>query len=369
MNHRSSKQPALVFATAALTVLLMAVVVIGALVASAILDPLPTGGGQRYSGGNAEWDPVIGYAPPRNGVLLRDPRNRKGKKAYIYTDSRRARVSRQGDETPDQVDLVTVGGSFSRGGGMKNEETFTQLVAREFAMTAANFAMGGYGTVQSLLALERNLDLNPRFIVYPLIEDHMRRNHAPCAAAALPFCFPRAYFAIDDGKPSIHPPHEAYRQPELVARYQKDIGLKKGKVGIGHILWKARFAFLGWSYYLQSNVAYPTDAESFRASMDYLIGRMHDDAVQAGARLVVVYLPSLRRNEQNPPPESLLSAVEARAGDGLLFLDLSGPVAAYYEEPGARRLHFKDDGHPDKHGHAFIANHLTEALRPYVEAQ
>ncbi len=77
--------------------------------------------------------------------------------------------------------LVLVGGSFTEGFAVNDEDTFAwKLQARFPELAVRNFGTGGYGTHQSLLVLERLLeeDPPPRRVVYGYYAEHEIRNVA-----------------------------------------------------------------------------------------------------------------------------------------------------------------------------------------------
>src|SRR5262249_49419292 len=134
----------------------------------------------------------------RNGATLRR-HPRAGLAYHVYTSDRRARVSRRGEMTPPQVDLLTVGDSFSWGHGVENEDTYTSRLAARWRGPAANLAFAAYGTVPAGEMLARVLDLRPRLVVYGFIADHFKRNLLPCAPSYGPVCLPFSYVGQDPG--------------------------------------------------------------------------------------------------------------------------------------------------------------------------
>ena len=119
-------------------------------------------------------DPAIGLRPPPDAATLRE-HPRSGLAYHVFTDRRRARVNAPGEQTPERVELLTLGGSCAWGHGLENEATFTQRLGERLGAPAANLAFAGFGTVQALQLLEENADLGPRVVVYAFLEDHLRR--------------------------------------------------------------------------------------------------------------------------------------------------------------------------------------------------
>ncbi|OAD24134.1 exported protein [Candidatus Thiomargarita nelsonii] len=81
--------------------------------------------------------------------------------------------------------LVIVGGSFTQGYAISDNETFSwKLQSRYPSVQVLNFGTGGYGTYQSLLTIERlfsskMLSEPPIMILYGFIGHHEVRNIAP----------------------------------------------------------------------------------------------------------------------------------------------------------------------------------------------
>ena len=104
-----------------------------------------------------EGDKHVGFIRNKNTASYRTDHN-TGIGYSMFSDRRGARVNAIGQQTPDSIDILTIGGSFSEGHGMNNEKTFTSILGRKLNVSVANFALGSYGTFQSLQLLERNAD-------------------------------------------------------------------------------------------------------------------------------------------------------------------------------------------------------------------
>eukprot|EP00752_Nemacystus_decipiens_P000795 g795.t1 len=79
--------------------------------------------------------------------------------------------------------LLLVGGSYMQGYGIPDEHVVGAVLAERFPELAVrNFGTGGYGTVQSGLRIQRELDRTPgappAAIVYGFIDHHLERNVA-----------------------------------------------------------------------------------------------------------------------------------------------------------------------------------------------
>ncbi len=77
--------------------------------------------------------------------------------------------------------IIVIGGSFSQGWGVDDEETFSFKIQKKLDnYKVKNFGQGGYGTVQSYLLLEDLLKNNShvKLIIYGFIDHHEYRNVA-----------------------------------------------------------------------------------------------------------------------------------------------------------------------------------------------
>jgi len=127
----------------------------------------------------------------------------------------------RGDASANEVWLV--GDSFMQGWGLSDDETLAwRLQERHPRLRFVNYGTGGYGTWQSLLRLERELEERapPRLVVYGFIPAHEERNLASAgwlreqasAARSGMIAVPFATLATD-GSLVRHPPQAYPRWP------------------------------------------------------------------------------------------------------------------------------------------------------------
>ena len=304
-----------------------------------------------------EADPEIGFVPARDAVSIRE-HPRAGLAYRLYTSDRGARVGRPHRRTPPRVDVLFVGGSFTWGHGVEHEQAFPALLEERLGVTVANFAFSAYGTVQSVLTLERNLDLRPRVVVYPLIADHLKRNLSPCAPAYGPLCLPCPSAVVEpSGEVHVAPPpaglfdvHRAlgeeffYRRPST----------------FGGLMVTARAE---WARVFRAPRVPTEDGPGPRAAaLTFLLRRLAADAKGVGAEVMVVHLPYLERGTTNDPPGPLLDALSRLGDAGPTLVDLAPAVRAHYAAPDAVLLRFPRDRHPSPDGHRLIADRLAGPL-------
>lgn len=85
-----------------------------------------------------------------------------GARFRFSTDEQgRRRCYPPGERPPDAPALVLVGDSFTQGVGVDDDQTFAWRLARDRRYRVVNLGVGGYGTQQELLQLERFLESEP----------------------------------------------------------------------------------------------------------------------------------------------------------------------------------------------------------------
>jgi hypothetical protein len=302
-------------------------------------------------------DPEIGFVPIRNGATVRR-HPRAGLAYHLFTSDRRARVSRRGERTPPEVDLLTVGDSFSWGHGVENDDTYTSRLAARWRVPAANFAFAAYGTVQARQMLARVLDLRPRVVVYGFIADHVKRNISPCSPVYGGVCLPFSYVGADAGGGLV------IRRPDLSLfdvnrRLWQDFFFAK-RIGPRQLVAAARAEVARW----RAPHAEVADTVATREQiLELLIGGMAEDTARIGASLLVLNMPSMGRGTTSPMPAPLKDAVRRLSRPNLLLLDLAPAVTRHYADPGAVSLRPDHDGHPNAAGHALFAETIDGFLR------
>lgn len=299
-------------------------------------------------------DEEIGFVPTKNSSSRRI--HTLSKLDYqLFTDHLGARVNRKGDRTPDRVDLLAVGGSYTWGHGVESEETFIQRLGQMTGLTVANFAMASYGTTQSFLMLKEYKTLRPRFVIYGLIGAHLNRNVRACAPSYAPYCLSVPHVAFDtDLNPVLRPPTKGHISQRMRQKFVREVVYSTG-IGIHDVLWKVRADF----YRLRR----PEEVESApgqkAAAFEFLVEKMVAEAQSIQARLIVVFIPILYPDQVSGPPGGVLKAL---AGKELDFVDVTPFVRAHYERHEDSLLRFKSDRHPNSRGHELIAESLRQSM-------
>lgn len=263
----------------------------------------------------------------------------------IYTDDRGARVDGPGRKSPEQVDILVVGDSFTWGYALANEETYSRHLARELDVSVSNFAMAAYGTTQSLQILRRNADLAPKLVVYGIIAHHLERNVSACLPSYYPFCFSASHVAWNDaGLPAIAPPRS-----NGVQRFQRHLAgdfldpVTWLTHGIDVVRGRIEYGLAGYST--------PSDGKKEEA-LSFLLHQMRRSADEIGAKLLVVYLPT----NYYSAPEALPRVI----GD-IDLLDLT--EAFQRARADGTSLYIVGDGHPNQDAHKLISREIARHVR------
>jgi hypothetical protein len=305
-----------------------------------------------------ESDRALGFRPARNSVAVRQELW-SGHGYSVFTDRLGARVDRPGAQTPERVDLLTVGCSFAWGHGVRNEETFTQVLGRELGRPVANFGFPSWGPLQCLRVLEGNASLHPRVVIYAFIGDHIRRALSPCAPSYAPTCLAVPHIVVDEaGRAQIE---EA--DMSLFALQHDFMETFLG--GSGSPLHRVLLAFrVDVAGFQQRHLGFRFDAAARSQAMRLVIPRLSSAARNAGATLVIVAIPYFEPGLTQPAPPELTEAIDSLGAQAPLFLDLAPRVADYNARFGVP-LGLPRDGvpaHPGRLGHQLIADALREFL-------
>ena len=300
------------------------------------------------------YDPEIGYvARPSNSSkwTVVGTEGKPTLQYHLFTDRLGARVSHRGEQSPDRVDVLLVGDSFTWGHGVEGHETFAFKTIRALGGSGANLALPSYGTTHSLQMLRRNRHLTPKLVIFPLTRDHLWRNASACARSYYPFCLDYSHVAWDaKGQAYIAPPRS-----DGIARIQLQLRAEQGRLdpvtwivhGLDVVVAQVRFKLAN---------AVAADKARQDAALEFLIQQMASTVSEMNAVLLVVYLPD---ESMSPSPEILSRSAQKL---GYRFLDLS--EAFMKIEAAARpKLYLPNDGHPSASGHALIAEELIAYIR------
>ena len=282
------------------------------------------------------FDPEIGArANPSSHARRIYPavRDRKTFAFDIYTDDRGARVDGPGQRSPEQVDIMVVGDSFTWGYALANEDTWARHLSRELDASVSNFAMAAYGTTQSLQVLQRNSDLAPKLVVYGIIAPHC------------PFCFNASHVTWNEaGEPRIGRP-----ESNGVRRFQQHLAgdFTDPFSWLDHGIDVIR----GRIEYGRATYSTPSD-EKKEEALAFLLREMERSASAIRAKLLVVYLPT----NYYSAPQGL-----QRVTRDIRLLDLT--EAFQRERDRGTNLYIVGDGHPNQAAHELISREVAKYVR------
>jgi hypothetical protein len=258
-------------------------------------------------------DPVIGYvhvptAEFHHQTALFD--------VTYHMDARGARLTPGSDHAGPIVQML--GDSWTFGHGVTDDETYAAVLQRTAWPDASvrNRGVMGYGTVHSLLQLERALDSEdpPALVTYGWLWFHAPRSARRRSTLAATSLHQVPWFELVGG--------------EL---------LYKGLAGMDQ--------------------AIPDDPEPISEAEWALtraaIRKMRDVAAAKGARFTVLLLPSTSADQAQRDGAAKLAPM-LRA-DGVDFLD----IAHDPEFPNADDLYYPVDGHPRAEWHRRLAEYIA----------
>lgn len=310
-------------------------------------------------------DDELGFvATPNGSTVLRNVET--DARFHIFTDRRGARVDAAGAQTGPTVDVMALGCSFTWGSGIESEQTWVQQLHAMTGATVANFAMGSYGSVQSLLLLMRNADLKPKVVVYAFIPDHVRRNVNPCAPNFLPYCLPVAYLQRQGDQIVLRPPPTEVFSVEENRDFMRDVATRPLDSPAALWLrttWAATIAFRTW---LDRTVSVDRSPETATHALRAMVSAMAEETRKIGARFVVLNMPYLTRGQLGSMPPELQSAI---AGLDVTLVDFAPVAAAWYAAHPTGSLVLDDDPHPNPAAQRMIAETVAAAVRPLLEAR
>lgn len=263
-----------------------------------------------------------------------------GAPATFLEDGSRASAAARPD--PLGRVLVLVGGSFTEGYGVSDEDTFAwRLQERLPDTTVLNFGTGGHGTLQSLVTMEEQLPRLARegaavsAVVYGYIQDHALRNiahwrwrHTLNAQSrgtdGEPVRIP--YARLDEGGRLVREPPRAWPA----------------------IAWSTRSALAYFAVGQWVRVDSRTREGQSGAILGRLLGAMHETARRNATHLMV----------------AVLWARDANARFVVGNLRRDGVAAADCRIPGydGPRYHDPVTAHPTPMAHAEFASCIARAL-------
>ena len=227
-------------------------------------------------------------------------------------------------------------------------------------MSARNFGVGGQGGVESLILLKRNIDLDPKVVVYGFWEDHFKRNVRICMARRGPVCQEVPAVCFDDmDRPYIRYPADAAGCFNRVRRWDLETANNSPYRTLRTDLkWTTHQWARDLSRALGSTVhSDPTDELMMKRVALYVMREMKKLAEAAGAKLVVVYIPLYFSDYVEPMPEDLAASTEEA---GIIMGDMAGRFNEFKRQ--GIGIPIPGDGHLNAGAHAAIGEEVYREL-------
>ena len=276
----------------------------------------------------------------------------------VFQDHLGARVSGPDTLLPEKVDIFSIGGSITWGQGVRQEETFSAVFAQLMGNTERNFAISGVGGVPSYFQMKKNINLNPKWILYGFFEDHLNRNLRYCVNSGLLSCTPTPYVVLDSEKsPHFSLAENAEEQFEILRNYLRTMHMDNGvTLGWRDLIWSFKRMLLSIDIFFHPE-AYngATEQQKMEAAI-FVHGEMARVAKEHGAGLIIVYIPS-NSGEINYASARLVEAVKK---SGSIFVDTSAALIGLRDS--GEPIFIKGDGHLSVEAHKVIAKVIFEKL-------
>ena len=299
--------------------------------------------------------PGLAQYHPRLGWVTKPNLNQSG----VQTNSEGIRCDREisRNRIPKKRRIVFVGDSYSFAVHVKNEESFPEILKREFMSDTEmiNMGVGGYGPDQTLLRYElEGARYHPDIVVYGF--------------------YLRGFFRLFLS-------FRGYAKPYFVVNSRHELELKNSPVVSPVALYKmyasGKRRLPGWTYcYLlgwgQSVLAGSSQRERISSRVDpswqlmaNVLRRLRDKAVQAGSKPFLLIFPTRPSRYKGRVYEDIDRFAQEEARQlGIPFLS---PTTAFADEQkrAPDKLLYnprKQGGHLSIHGNRVLARLLYESL-------
>jgi lysophospholipase L1-like esterase len=331
------------------------------------------------------YDARLGWAPrPNNRRALT---NSAGVEVVETYDDMGARTN---SLYADRVLISTYGDSHTQGAEVNDDETWQYFLSHKTRSNVLNFGVGGYGTGQAVLRLERNLEhgiLTP-LVILMIHEENINRvvnTYRPfyyrSTGVKLGF---KPRFVVESGELKLLPnPLSQLETPQdlrraLATAKEHDYWYRQRSNTVD-----LRFPFtrevvtLVFAVLDQKGLFGQPDLSEERASlwhekeplavMDGIVDRYVKLSRVSRFRPVLVFLPSVVRTETGafvePQYRPFIARLGQRYGEqGLLRVDVAD-AEIDFEQYDVR----PDGGHPSAYGNAFIAECIYRQIRDLLD--
>jgi len=299
----------------------------------------------------ASFNDKLGYVPNNNLNTIINL-NYIGRSYKVFTDSNGARIAEKNiNDEKKTNEILLIGDSFSFGYGVNYEDTFAYILQLNLDVNINNLSVSGYGTVQSLKMLKKNLK-NEKIIIYGFIEDHLRRNVVKCG--------------FIDGIYCIHVPYASLSKEGNIKIVEKvetnnfDINQTYNQRLVERDYFHIKDLYYGIKYMKDSfykRAGFYKDRYEINEKiiiLKSLLQEMLDIANEKGAKLIFVNL------DLHSSKEVYNNISKSELKEDIYFLDAAPKVI---NKNDLSKLFIKHDGHPNANGHNYFADELTRFLK------
>ena len=284
--------------------------------------------------------------------------NENGRDIRFVTDNKRHRISPLQESKQGQL-VLFVGDSFTEASQVEATEAFPAMVAAEVAgVTYCNAGVGGYSTLQQLLALQSEIQtIAPAMVVVTIYENDFADNLMPYFSGLGPRPYLNLSTAnirtvtelnIDAFERYLQPAWGAYWLYQHSAIYRsihKNLFLPRQSNALARLESHARSQF---------------STADLRRAMHHLIKKMVSTVRSSDAEILITAIPT-REAVQRGEAASHSWLKTTCAELGVPFLSLLDAL----RKETAERAYFAKDIHLTKAGHSCIA----KLLSPQVASQ
>ena len=306
------------------------------------------------------YDAALGW---RHAANVQRAFTTEGSPSLVVQNALGHRGPRYGARTaPGKKRVLVLGDSFAEGSSVNEDELFTSRIAAAApGLEVLNAGVGGWGTVQELIYLQREgLALGPDVVLVMFFENDLVDNCLPF----YPALGPRPYARMSDGVLTVveRVDYEAFGRfilplplAPLLHRNSLAYNFVNSRIYQPH-----RAAHL---VALERRLTQETYRCPEMAIASALLGRMHALTRQHGRKLLVALIPTREAAQQGHSPvhDSVLASCRA---NGMPCVSLIAAMRNAYV--AGRKPYFEADIHWRADGHAVAADALLPVLADLV---
>ena len=279
-----------------------------------------------------KYDPVMGWTM-KEGSFFLPPYHPSGtdiRSSFLKDGMRKSHIS-QTDGGDRRQKFILVGGSFTQGWAISDNETFPWKLQESLPQIEfMNYAVAGYGTYQSLLTLERVLPTirNPKVVIYGFITHHEDRNLA-----------------------------SANRMEALARASRKEVYVPFVTINNGHLVRQQALRSSSWPLTEYSS----TLTLLQKAFMKLKVMERQTDKQQVTEQLLIE-MRKLCEQYQTSLFVIVLSGTERKINHYMKFLENNNISAANCTYPLTEDMRVKGEGHPNGKHNSKWATCIKKAL-------